>query len=148
MAGFARRDQNSSIGATTTLRKPEGPGQRPSLHARTGSFAGKTRGVGRKESRDANSSPRVTRIQPRSPQGHWVSHENDLQVIHPDGNKYRPRQPKTSALGIHRKDSGHVSRVYNGKKGEQTTFGKSQSLVYGRGNTRFGGTGTRGRKLS
>lgn len=151
---FATRDQNSSIGTTTTRRGPVGRGQRPTLTSRSGYFEGKTRGVGRRnEGRDANSSPRVTRVQPRSPQGRFVSHENDLKIIHPSGRV--TRQPKTSALGIHRKGGGSETRGYveksytmDGTLGSQATGVVRDGGAFGRGNSRFGGSGTRGKRLA
>lgn len=136
MAGFAQRDQNSSVGATYTRRSPEGPGQRPTLTARSGYFAGKARGVGHKSPRDENSSPGATKVQPRTLDGRFASHvphENDVRVIRPSGKRVST-QPKTSELGIHRKGRGAETRGH---------VERSR-----RGNTRFGSTGTRGKRLS
>lgn len=144
---FATRDENSSIGATMTRRSPVGGGQRPTLNARSGAFSGKTRGVGRREGRDENSSPRTTKVQPRTPDGKYASHDNDLLVVHPRGRV--SRQPKTSELGRYRKGRGSETTGYveKGDSSQATGVVMHRSL-YGRGNSRFGGTGTSGRRLT
>ena len=143
---FASRDQNSSPGATVVRRGPKGPGQRGSLHARSGYAAGRVRGVGHKETRDANSSPRVTMLVARTPDGKFVSHENDLKVIRPE--RRVSRQPKTSALGRYHKGRGSETRGYVEKSASsQATGVVMHDSPWGRGNSRFGGAGTRGRRI-
>ena len=144
---FANRDEHSSIGATVVRRSPSGPGQRGTLHARSGYAAGRTRGVGRREARDESSSPRVTRMIARTPDGKYASHENKLTVVRPE--RRVSSQPKTSALGIHRKGRGSETRGYVEKSApSQATGVVMHDSPWGRGNSRFGGAGTRGRKLA
>lgn len=127
----AMRDQNSSPGATIVRRGPVGPGQTPTRRATRGNSPGRFT-PGRNEGRDANSSPKVTRIQPRRPDGKYASHEHDLVVVHPQGKRISS-QPKTSKLGVHRKGRGDTAAWV--KK------------AYGRNNTRFGMTGSKGRRI-
>lgn len=102
---FATRDQDSSIGTSRQLKKPQGDGLKATTTAQTrsGSFAGKTRGVGRKAKVDENSSPGSTRVRtPRGPSGKFVSHEAKVQIFHPIGGSKR--------------GSVHTKQLFRGKK--------------------------------
>lgn len=114
-AGFANRDQNSSIGATVVRRGVPGTHKTATMQARSGHFAGKTRGVGRKEGRDQNSSPNVSHVQPRHPNGRFVSHENDLKVVHPQRNTGARRTDRTSAVGHWTKGQTKLSKPWVSK---------------------------------
>lgn len=84
----ADRDQNSSIGTTITLQRPKGDGVKPTTTAQTrsGSFAGKTRGVGRHLGRDQNSSPGSAVVRTptlRQINGRFAGEGPGVKVFHP-----------------------------------------------------------------
>ena len=106
---FATRDQNSSIGTSYSLQKPKGDGVKPTLTAQTrsGSFAGKTRGVGRHLGRDQNSSPGSAVVRTptlRDIQGKFAGKGEGVKVFHPIGGSNRTR------------GSVHTKQVFRGVK--------------------------------
>jgi hypothetical protein len=90
----ANRDQNSSPGASITLRKPQGDHLTgvTRAHSRTGSFAGKSRGVGRHLGRDENSTPGHTVVRTptlRDINGKFAGEGQGVKVFHPIGGGKR-----------------------------------------------------------
>jgi hypothetical protein len=84
----ADRDQNSSIPTSTKLVMPtvDHKATVTTAHSRTGSFAGKQRGVGRHLDRDQNSSPgsqKVATPSLRDINGRFADQAVGVKVFHP-----------------------------------------------------------------
>lgn len=130
---FAARDENSSVGTKISWAGPTGPHRRPTLNARSGVMAGKSRGVGRKagSAKDENSSPAVTWVQPRRPDGKFVSHENDLKIYKPEGG--RSKMPRQSTLMRYGKGKDAASKPFVSKSDDQRflTVTSPTGLDYG-----------------
>lgn len=89
----ASRDENSSVGVSISRTGPCGPHRASQTAAVGRNQIERGNPVGQRSSRDENSSPGATKVIARTPQGKFVSHENDLDVFH-----VKPRRRTDSRL--------------------------------------------------
>lgn len=79
--GMTNRDQNSTVPVSVTRRGVPGRHKTGVVAARPANLGAGRNRMPSFASRDQNSSVGVSRIVARTPQGRYVSHENDLKVV-------------------------------------------------------------------